>query len=146
MESLLLFRRALSSPTMCRFIPALSVPERFPKGFPKGLSSGSQMTDQLLQSVQSRYAAVANSTLSNKNAGVKAVAEAFGYGSEELSSIPAEANMGLSCGDPTAIASIRPGEVVVDLGSGGGLDVFLGLSAGGSERPRGWYRHDSRDD
>jgi arsenite methyltransferase len=125
MESLLLFRRALSSPTMCRFIPALSVPERFPKGFPKGLSSGSQMTDQLLQSVQSRYAAVANSTLSNKNAGVKAVAEAFGYGSEELSSIPAEANMGLSCGNPTAIASIRPGEVVVDLGSGGGLDVFL---------------------
>jgi arsenite methyltransferase len=83
------------------------------------------MTDQLLQSVQSRYAAVANSTLSNKNAGVKAVAEAFGYSSEELSSIPAEANMGLSCGNPTAIASIRPGEVVVDLGSGGGLDVFL---------------------
>jgi len=75
--------------------------------------------------VQSRYAAVANSTLSNKNAGVKAVAEAFGYSSEELSSIPAEANMGLSCGNPTAIASIRSGEVVVDLGSGGGLDVFL---------------------
>ena len=83
------------------------------------------MTDQLLESVQSRYAAVANSTLSTKDAGVKAVAEAFGYSAEELSSIPAEANMGLSCGNPTAIASIRPGEVVVDLGSGGGLDVFL---------------------
>src|SRR5450631_2188016 len=83
------------------------------------------MTDQLLESVQSRYAAVANSTLSNKDAGVQAVAEAFGYSPEELSSIPAEANMGLSCGNPTAIASIRPGEVIVDLGSGGGLDVFL---------------------
>ena len=83
------------------------------------------MTDQLLESVQSKYAAVANSSLSNKDAGVKAVAEAFGYSPEELSSIPAEANMGLSCGNPTAIASIRPGEVIVDLGSGGGLDVFL---------------------
>ena len=83
------------------------------------------MTEQLIESVQSKYAAVARSTLSNKNAGVKAVAEAFGYSPEELSSIPAEANMGLSCGNPTAIASIRPGEVIVDLGSGGGLDVFL---------------------
>jgi arsenite methyltransferase len=89
------------------------------------MSQGGMMTDQLLESVQSRYAAVANSTLSNKDAGVKAVAEAFGYSAEELSSIPAEANMGLSCGNPTAIASIRPGEVIVDLGSGGGLDVFL---------------------
>jgi SAM-dependent methyltransferase len=42
-----------------------------------------------------------------------------------LASIPAEANMGLSCGNPTATANLRPGEVVVDLGSGGGLDVFL---------------------
>src|SRR3984957_4367647 len=83
------------------------------------------MTDQLLESVQSKYAAVANSTLSNKDPGVKAVAEAFGYTAAELTSIPAEANMGLSCGNPTAIASIRPGEVVVDLGCGGGLDVFL---------------------
>jgi SAM-dependent methyltransferase len=53
------------------------------------------------------------------------VAEAFGYSAEELSSIPAEANMGLSCGNPTATANLRSGKVVVDLGSGGGLDVFL---------------------
>jgi arsenite methyltransferase len=83
------------------------------------------MAEQLLESVRSKYAAVAESTLSNNDAGVKAVAEAFGYSAEELSSIPADANMGLSCGNPTAIASIRPGEVIVDLGSGGGLDVFL---------------------
>ncbi len=83
------------------------------------------MSEQLLESVRSKYGAVAESTLSNEHAGVQAVAEAFGYSAEELTSIPADANMGLSCGNPTAIASIRPGEVVVDLGSGGGLDVFL---------------------
>jgi arsenite methyltransferase len=83
------------------------------------------MAEDVLRIVQSKYAAVAESELSNEHAGVKAVAEAFGYTPEELTSIPAGANMGLSCGNPTAIASIRPGEVVVDLGSGGGLDVFL---------------------
>ncbi|MDZ4657054.1 MAG: arsenite methyltransferase [Bythopirellula sp.] len=77
------------------------------------------------QIVQDKYAAVARSGLSTDHAGVKAVAEAFGYSGEELASIPAEANMGLSCGNPTAFASLKPGEVVVDLGSGGGLDVFL---------------------
>ena len=79
----------------------------------------------VLETVRSKYAAVAESELSTNHEGVKAVAEAFGYSAEELTSIPAEANMGLSCGNPTAIASLRPGEVVVDLGSGGGLDVFL---------------------
>ena len=83
------------------------------------------MSELLLDSVKSKYGAVAESTLSSDHAGVKAVAEAFGYSPEELTSIPAEANMGLSCGNPTATANLRPGEVVVDLGSGGGLDVFL---------------------
>jgi arsenite methyltransferase len=83
------------------------------------------MSEQILESVKSKYGAVAGSTLSNHDAGVQAVAEAFGYTAEELTSIPAEANMGLSCGNPTATAHLSPGEVVVDLGSGGGLDVFL---------------------
>jgi SAM-dependent methyltransferase len=82
-------------------------------------------TGQLTEQVQSKYAAVAASGLSSHHAGVRAVAEAFGYTAEELASIPAEANMGLSCGNPTATANLRPGETVVDLGCGGGLDVFL---------------------
>jgi SAM-dependent methyltransferase len=61
------------------------------------------------------------------------VAEAFGYSAEELASIPAEANMGLSCGNPTATANLRPGETVVDLGCGGGLDVFLAAAKVGPE-------------
>jgi arsenite methyltransferase len=91
------------------------------------------MAEQILDSVRAKYGAVAESSLSNADAGVKAVAEAFGYSSAELGSIPAEANMGLSCGNPTAMASIRAGEVVVDLGSGGGLDVFLASALVGPE-------------
>jgi arsenite methyltransferase len=82
-------------------------------------------TGDVTSAVREKYGAVAQSNLSGGQAGVRAVAEAFGYSAEELSSIPAEANMGLSCGNPTAMASLRPGEVVVDLGCGGGLDVFL---------------------
>src|SRR5579883_3178111 len=83
------------------------------------------MSEIIEQAVKSKYGAVATSGLSTEHAGVRAVAEAFGYSPEELASIPAEANMGLSCGNPTATANLRPGEVVVDLGCGGGLDVFL---------------------
>lgn len=91
------------------------------------------MTENVLESVRSKYGEVAQSTLSSNDASVKAVAEAFGYSAEELTSIPAEANMGLSCGNPTATANLRPGEIVVDLGSGGGLDVFLASRKVGPE-------------
>jgi SAM-dependent methyltransferase len=83
------------------------------------------MSKSIEETVREKYGAVAASSLSNEHAGVRSVAEAFGYSPDELASIPAEANMGLSCGNPTATANLRPGEVVVDLGSGGGLDVFL---------------------
>lgn len=77
------------------------------------------------EAVQAKYGSIAASGLSSEHGGVRAVAEAFGYTAEELASIPAEANMGLSCGNPTATANLKPGEVVVDLGCGGGLDVLL---------------------
>ena len=89
-----------------------------------GTRAGSPTAD-LTAAVREKYGSTAQGGLSSRDAGVHAVAEAFGYSAGELASIPAEANMGLSCGNPTATANLRPGEVVVDLGSGGGLDVFL---------------------
>ncbi len=53
------------------------------------------------------------------------VALAVGYASDDLTILPDGSNMGLSCGNPTALASLQPGETVVDLGSGGGLDCFI---------------------
>jgi SAM-dependent methyltransferase len=83
------------------------------------------MSGSIEEAVRSKYGAVATLGLSSDQVGVRAVAEAFGYTPEELASVPASANMALSCGNPTATANLRPGEVVVDLGCGGGLDVFL---------------------
>jgi SAM-dependent methyltransferase len=57
--------------------------------------------------------------------GNKDVSLAIGYSPEELAAVPEGANLGLGCGNPQAIAALRPGETVVDLGSGGGLDCFL---------------------
>ncbi|UCG07243.1 MAG: arsenite methyltransferase [Desulfobacterales bacterium] len=49
----------------------------------------------------------------------------MGYSKEDIISVPEGANMGLGCGNPVALASLKPGETVVDLGSGGGFDCFL---------------------
>ena len=89
------------------------------------LSERKEKTMSIEKIVRSKYGAVAQSGLSSHHDGVRSVAEAFGYSKGELDSIPAESNMGLSCGNPSAFASLKPGETVVDLGSGGGLDVFL---------------------
>jgi len=53
------------------------------------------------------------------------LATGIGYSSDELEILPEGANMGLSCGNPTAIANLEPGQVILDLGSGGGFDVFV---------------------
>ncbi|MBN2963381.1 arsenite methyltransferase [Sulfurospirillum sp. T05] len=57
----------------------------------------------------------------------------LGYSATALASVPKEANKGLGCGNPTAIASLKKGEVVVDLGSGAGLDAFLAAHHVGEE-------------
>jgi arsenite methyltransferase len=54
-----------------------------------------------------------------------ASADALGYSDEERSAAPEGADLGLGCGNPTAIAALQPGEVVLDLGSGAGFDCFL---------------------
>ena len=52
------------------------------------------------------------------------LAKAVGYDAESIANLPEGANMGLSCGNPVAIAALREGQTVIDLGSGGGFDVF----------------------
>lgn len=59
------------------------------------------------------------------------VAASFGYTPEALASIPTSANLGVSCGNPLATANLRPGETLLDLGCGAGLDVFLASRAVG---------------
>ena len=66
------------------------------------------------------------------------LARELGYSVEELKALPDGANMGLSCGNPAALASLQPGEVVLDLGAGGGFDVFIaGRKVGASGRAIG---------
>lgn len=86
----------------------------------------------LIDDVRDQYASVAKGDLSNESTAVRSIASAFGYSEDELNQLPAEANMGLSCGNPLALAGIREGEVVVDLGCGGGMDVFLAAGKVGS--------------
>jgi len=59
---------------------------------------------------------------------VQNISKAVGYTDEQLGAIPDGADLGLGCGNPTALASLREGEVVLDLGSGGGIDCFLAAS------------------
>jgi len=59
--------------------------------------------------------------------------KAMGYSDKELQSVPEGANLGLGCGNPVAIASLEPGQVVLDLGSGAGFDCFLAAQKVGSE-------------
>lgn len=58
-------------------------------------------------------------------------AAALGYSSDELEAAPNGSNLGLGCGNPQAIASLKPGEIVLDLGSGAGFDSFLAARAVG---------------
>lgn len=53
------------------------------------------------------------------------LAKHIGYSAEELAALPDGANMGLSCGNPNSLAALQPGEVVLDLGAGGGFDAFI---------------------
>jgi SAM-dependent methyltransferase len=55
----------------------------------------------------------------------QSVSQALGYSPEEMQAVPVGADMGLGCGNPQAIANLKPGETVLDLGSGGGFDCFL---------------------
>jgi len=64
-------------------------------------------------------------TCNSKKTDITKQTESIGYSSNELKSIPESAVMGLGCGNPTALADLKEGETVLDLGSGAGIDVFL---------------------
>lgn len=85
---------------------------------------------QVKEAVKARYSEVAEGTatcgsLCGCTDSAADLAESFGYTAEELASLPEGANLGLSCGNPQAVAALKPGETVLDLGSGAGFDVFL---------------------
>lgn len=61
------------------------------------------------------------------------ISSRLGYSEQDLQAVPAGADMGLGCGNPKAIAALQPGEVVVDLGSGGGFDCFLAAQEVGAD-------------
>ena len=87
-----------------------------------------QDAETVREKVREGYAAIARgggSCCGSGSCNADRVAQEVGYDAQELAGLPEGANMGLSCGNPTAIASLQPGEVVLDLGSGGGFDVFI---------------------
>ena len=81
--------------------------------------------EEVRQAVRDRYARAATESTGccepsccGGSKGADAAAQAIGYTAEELKDLPIEANLGLGCGNPTAIASLQPGQTVLDLGSG----------------------------
>jgi len=89
--------------------------------------------DNIKQTVRDTYGAVARNAAGSEDVVVRSVAGAIGYGSGDLQAVPEGANMGLGCGNPTALADLQPGETVLDLGCGGGFDCFLAANAVGPE-------------
>jgi SAM-dependent methyltransferase len=95
--------------------------------------------DEIRQNVRESYAEVAVASNNGDCCGVEAsccgvsddtaintlISTRMGYSQDDLDAVPTGADMGLGCGNPRAIASLKAGEVVVDLGSGGGFDAFL---------------------
>lgn len=90
-----------------------------------------QTKDEVRNTVREQYGSIARSTTGASccapgSCGPGASASlALGYSAEELAAVPEGANMGLGCGNPQAIAALKSGETVLDLGAGGGFDCFL---------------------
>ncbi|OGV31949.1 MAG: arsenite S-adenosylmethyltransferase [Lentisphaerae bacterium GWF2_45_14] len=90
--------------------------------------------DKVRQEVRKRYAEIAESECCCRTASSSCCADTLGnaeasaevgYSKEDMISVPEGSNMGLGCGNPQAIAALKEGEVMLDLGSGGGFDCFL---------------------
>ena len=106
-----------------------------------------KQADEIRQNVRNSYSEVAEASNSGDCCGEQSsccgvssdaaintlVSTRLGYSETDLASVPQGADMGLGCGNPRAIASIRPGETVLDLGSGGGFDCFLAATETGDD-------------
>jgi SAM-dependent methyltransferase len=104
-----------------------------------------KQADEIRQNVRNSYSEVAAASNSGDCCGEQSsccgvssdaaintlVSTRLGYSAADLEAVPAGADMGLGCGNPRAIASIQPGETVLDLGSGGGFDCFLAAAETG---------------
>ncbi len=104
-----------------------------------------QEQHSLRELVREKYASIAtgketvccstSGCCGTKDVDAEALAKSLGYETSDLAALPEGSNMGLSCGNPVAIAALQPGQVVLDLGSGGGFDVFqAGRRVGASGR------------
>jgi arsenite methyltransferase len=97
-------------------------------------------TSEIKKNVREGYAAVAKQGATCCGSGSSccgtnapgSVSSAIGYSADDLASVPDGANLGLGCGNPIALASLKEGEIVLDLGSGAGFDCFLAAKRVGS--------------
>ena len=111
----------------------------------EGQASNQKLADEIRQNVRDSYSQVAEASNEGDCCGTASsccgvsddaaintlVSTRLGYSEADLDTVPDGADMGLGCGNPRAIASIRPGETILDLGSGGGFDCFLAAAETG---------------
>ncbi len=112
---------------------------------PLNQASNQKRADEIRQNVRESYAEVAESSNNSSSCGTESsccgvsddaaintlVSTRLGYSEDDLENVPEGADMGLGCGNPRAIASIKAGETILDLGSGGGFDCFLAAAETG---------------
>ena len=98
--------------------------------------------EKIKEKVREGYARVARENTSccgapssccGSGASIQTIGEMIGYSKEEMSQVPEGANLGLGCGNPVALATLREGQTVLDLGSGAGFDCFLAAKAVGEK-------------
>jgi SAM-dependent methyltransferase len=83
--------------------------------------------------LENRSCCGAPSSCCGSSASIQTIGEIIGYSKEEMSQVPEGANLGLGCGNPVALASLKEGQTVLDLGSGAGFDCFLAARAVGEQ-------------